>query len=400
MYEEGANLKVFTHSINEIEGILYAAINVVENKQYQFSQYGDTIKYLFDNGYSSSDILLIINNLQKNIESLRVTLCEPPSYSIDLGVDETLLEKLLKEKVGYRRREALIHDKESLTAIFRLRKGKKKNKIEECDAVFITMNNLLSHISTEFFKSYHDIPFIPIAILDHVLASIAWVKKPIKAQNLHLKMLFADCYVALNPSDELWKKYLDEVNNKKQKSDISDDACLQLRFSIEARQTLMEITKGEVDNLSGNTIDEILEKLRKDQRTQFDVELTGEKDKRLEVERKYLKEIDIRDKEINKIKLQKQEQINNIKNISNNLGLWTSKYIFYVIAIFFCLLTVISFHKKPELYNKLSLIWSVLTILSLFLNFTLKSVKRKIEIWISNKFEIIILKLIKIKSDE
>lgn len=71
------------------------------------------------------------------------------------------------------------------------------------------------------------------------------VKKPMAAPDLPKHMVTASSYAALNPSNELWREYLTEINRRRAKHEISEDEYHVLRSSREARQALMDVTLGD-----------------------------------------------------------------------------------------------------------------------------------------------------------
>ena len=240
----------------------------------------------------------------------------------------------MRKEVGYKREETLRHDILSITAIYRLRKGQRMYQIERCKAIFLTTNVSLANACAKFFYEEFGGPSVPLCIVEHVLATIAWVKKPMKAPNLPVKKLIADCYAALNPSDSLWRKYLEEVERQRAEKNISENDYFMLRYSIEARQALMDITQGDPDAFSEGTVEEVLEVAKRASRAEVEEELEKER-KEKELYKQELMQIK------KKVEIQRQLRIDNIINISRKIGHRTSIILFIlvtIISVIFCLL--------------------------------------------------------------
>lgn len=394
LHEEGANLKIFEHTVHEIEGILDAAIYAISGDRNTHQRYGETIIYLIDSGYTPSDVEMLLSRLRVSIKSLRVEVVETPPHSVDLGLDEKRFEEIIREEVGYRRDQTLKRDIDSMTAIYRLRKSRKKYQIERCGAIFLTTNTALAYSCSIFFKEVFDGPSIPICIADHVLATIAWVKKPLKAPNLPLKMLIADCYAALNPSDKLWKKYMEEIEKQRKTKSISESDYFMLRYSIEARRELMNITRGDPDAFSEGTVEEILEAAKKAARSEVEAKLEEEKVKREEAEQKAREEK-------KSAGIGQRIQIERIRNISIKVSRWISIWVFICASI---IMVIFAFGAYFILSNPLKLIFSIgliiLSLLNLILGITLIHLKRKVEVFVFNKFQQILFKFIGLPKDE
>ena len=84
------------------------------------------------------------------------------------------------------------------------------------------------------------------------------LKQPQKAPDLPHSVIIADCYAALSPSDALWLKYIEEVENIRSRDDISEEDYYILRFSSHARDALMDVTLGEPEIITEGTVKEIL----------------------------------------------------------------------------------------------------------------------------------------------
>lgn len=286
LYELNARLRCFAHTYEEILGILEAARQAVRDARSAKTAVGETFQYFVESGYRPSDIELVIAQLERSLGTLRVRLKTRPPHAAAPPFDEVSLESALQESLGYHRQEALRHDVESLTAIYRLRRGEFPRHVESCAAVFITTNSRLARAGARFFKEEYEGLAVPPCILDSVFTTLVWLKKPLRAPHLPRKTIIADCYAALNPPDPLWREYLREVDRLQTRGDFSEEDYHLLRFSMEARSTLMDITLGDPEAFAEGTVKEVLQRARAVVRDKADADRRAEKQKRLEAERR------------------------------------------------------------------------------------------------------------------
>jgi hypothetical protein len=254
--------------------------------------YGDTLESLIHAGYKASDVELAIARLQKSLDGLRVQVRSRPAHTIPLGVDESKLRAILQEEVHYRREEALSHDVDALTAIHRLRGGEFPTHIEACGAIFVTTNRALARagirfLTEEYGDEFADIAHaVPACILDEHFTALVWLKQPSRAPDLPRKRIIANCYAALNPSNDLWKLYLSEIDRVQKEGEISEEDFNLLRFSTVARSAVMDATFGDPEAFTEGTVQEVLEKAQASARAQTEAALSTEREKREEAERR------------------------------------------------------------------------------------------------------------------
>jgi hypothetical protein len=275
---QGASLKVFDHTLREIEGVLdSAARSYRTGRPSEFP--GDVIDYFVEEELSPSDVQEVIAGIDDRLENHTIEVVPAPAQREDLTIDETELERLLQEEVGYRRREALLRDLDSLTAIHRLRGGELRRRIERSDAVLVSNNYSLARAGKNFFDSLYGTSGVPLCVLDSRVAAIAWLMSPVQAADLPRRQIIATSYAALSPSDAMWRRYLREVRKLASRGELSEDQVGLLTFAPEARLALMNETDGDVAAFGEGTVPRVLEHARHTAQAETKEEL------RLETER-------------------------------------------------------------------------------------------------------------------
>ncbi len=275
--EEGANLKVFVETINEIERVLLACKAELANQKMSTSSRHDVMQVFLNKGFTPAHIERELVNLNTKITQMGIKVEKFPPHNKTIEPSEARLQEILNESIHYTNEEALIHDVSCITAICRLRGGLQRNTIENSGAIFMTNNVKVVHASYKWWKEIEKKRGVPPVILSEMIAAIAWVKQPLKAPNLPKLAVIADCYEMLNPPDLLWDKYLHAIEQLKQRGELKEDEVLLLRYSAEAHHALMEKTFGNYARLTVGSIPEILEKakielLKKERRRTLEIQ--------------------------------------------------------------------------------------------------------------------------------
>ena len=287
LYKNGAQLFCFRHTLDEIIGILSACAAKLSN--HDESPFGRSIHYFMSKGYTTSDILLLISQLQRNIEELRIRIIEKPDYANhQYVIDEKKLSFLLRQKIAYKREEALLKDVDSISAIYRIRKGNTSFYYEDSDGLFVTTNNTLASVSNEFYFSENNQTTIPPCITDYQLTNIIWLKTPTQAPNLPVKRVIADSYASIQPDDNFMSLWFKQIDDLKDKGAISSDDYYFLRYSEEAIQSLMEVSFGDPEAITEGTIPEIIERAKKLIQDEAIKERDEEKSRRVDAENKIM----------------------------------------------------------------------------------------------------------------
>ena len=90
---------------------------------------------------------------------------------------------------------------------------------------------------------------------------MAWLKAPMGARDVPMTELLAFSYAALQPTKDLFEKYLREIEKLEKQGKITARDHQLLRSSHLAEAELMNLTLGEEDALSKQTITETLKRV-------------------------------------------------------------------------------------------------------------------------------------------
>ncbi len=269
---QDAKLRVFDHTVKEIEGVLDHAARCYRTAgKAEFP--GDVIEYFLSEKLEASDVEVMIAGLEERLQALGVERVMTPEHTEGLALDEAELEKRLGEEIAYRNDEARVKDVNSLTAVHRLRGGRACHRIDSSKAIFVTTNTALVNWSRGYFRSAYGVDGFPLCLSDSGLTAIVWLMEPREANDLPRKQMLANSFAALNPPDKLWRRYLAEIRRLHSAGDITDEDVGLLVFSSEARSELVDLTLGEVDAFAEGTVPEVLEAARASARAGVEAEL-------------------------------------------------------------------------------------------------------------------------------
>lgn len=259
-YKSRMDIRVFEHTLDEIREVLRnAGRRATTGSYYQRVAWGVDAHFL-KVGYTASEIELLIDNLERDLRSLRVRSLSRPAYHMELSVNEIELEEKLQKEVHYPRKGALLHDLDALTAIYRQRNGRRPTRFDNCRAIFVTPNTSLARVSREFFRQEYGAQW-PLAITEDEFATLLWLKNPLVAPDLPERRVVADAYAALEPGFVCWESFLSEMQKLRDNDQLSEDDYVLLRYSTATKDALMLETLGNPGALDANAVLQIRERV-------------------------------------------------------------------------------------------------------------------------------------------
>ncbi len=301
LYETGAELRCFDHTRDEVLGVLQACVDLMRSGNGRGTSSGpDILRNFHSEGLSSTDVMMKMNSLEKDLRRLHIRVVDKPGYEAQYQIDEEAFGQEIDESLNYRRERQIARDVDSISAIMRLRKGKNCPHVEECRAVFVTTNSGLARIARQHFSDATGTGSVPPCLTDYALTNLLWLKKPTAAPDLPRKRIIADCYAATRPSERLWRNFVEEIERLRQRGEIDAEEYYLLRSSMKAETALMDATMGQEDLLTQGTVPEILGRWRSEAEAEKQVELDAEKasrqitERQLEAERTERREQDDR----------------------------------------------------------------------------------------------------------
>lgn len=280
LYESGAQLRCFRHTLAETKNVIDSIAKRMSRGEH-IEGHGPgipSVEYFLSEGFTASDLELLLVKLEKDLENLRIKVVDKPEYEAKYNIDEQALDTTFK-KIGYRNDRARQRDVDSIAAIMRLRRANNQSLLEDCKAVFVTSNTALAKQCVNHFCKMDQRIAITPCLTDYTITNILWLKKPMASPDLPRKRIIADCYAATQPDDNMWRKYIGEIEKLSSEGTVSADDYYLLRYSLEAKQSLMELTQGDIATFSRGTIKEILDMIRQGIKQEFTEDLRVAKER-------------------------------------------------------------------------------------------------------------------------
>jgi hypothetical protein len=282
--QQGALLRCFEHCVAEAQEILDAAARKVRTGYTADRFHGDVVAHLIRTGASRAEIELLAERLPNDLLRMGIQPVETPERSVHLQPDEEKLAKQLQDRINYGNSRARDRDLDSLTAIHRLRRGRTFRDLPKCQAIFISHNYGVFRVSSRFFRTSGK--SIPLCMYDSAFTTLVWLYEPHESPQLPRDRVLASAYAALNPKAELWQRFNEAIDRLRDSGQINDEDAHFLRFADEAREALMDHTRGSVDAFTLGSTAEILERSRDAARADIEADLAAERKAHSETEQR------------------------------------------------------------------------------------------------------------------
>lgn len=256
LHNLGANLTTFSHSRDELVRVIRTVSDYIESPIGR----GPIVMEARRSGTTKSDLLLLAGDIDNLLDSARINITRTPRYRTEFQIDERAFEHALKDEVTHSNPRALEDDINSVRSIYVLRSGMSPRNVESAKAVLVTSNSGFAQAAFEYGKEHESFRDVSSVITDFSLANMAWLKAPLSTPNLPMTEVIAFSYGALQPSSQLLEKYLAEIDKLEQRGNLTA-AHHQLLRSETALRELMNLTLGEEDALTEQTVTETLERV-------------------------------------------------------------------------------------------------------------------------------------------
>jgi len=256
----GANLRCYRQSVEEARGILEACATIMRKDTYDEATdpARENIDWFNWAGYTSSDVDRLAGRLDNTIRGFGIQIDDWPTPEGDYQINEPELEEFLRSEVGHRREEALRHDARAVAGIVQMRQGMAKHSIENCTALFATHNYGLAQAIQRYFAKGPLDGSAAIVMTDRDLATLAWLKRPLAAPDLPAGTVLAICHAAIQPSEELWTRFLAEIRRLRERDEISMRDYIWLRHSSRAKGALTEAARGDPEAFTDGTVAQVM----------------------------------------------------------------------------------------------------------------------------------------------
>lgn len=255
--KSNAKIAIFEHTIDELDTILK---NAERQLELESGGHGNVVISLRETGKSASDVVMLRGNMRNIFTDRGIEIKQTPKYVPSFQIDEAELNiEMAEAQLHYRYETAKRHDINSIRSIYVLRGGNNATRIEDCKALFITNNSALARAAFSYGKKHEGSRNVSTTITDFSLTNKLWLKSSIDHAELPSKIMTANCYAALRPSEKLWNRFLHELDGLQESGKITPEQHQYMRYELKVRDELMNFTLGDESALSETQIYQLLD---------------------------------------------------------------------------------------------------------------------------------------------
>lgn len=391
LVEEGARLKIFRHTYDEIFYILKESLKKIDLTPYDPSSASDVVQFFVHKNYTKLDVQRFINQIEDTLKNYSIEekdIAEKPTGQelIKYQEDETKLSDLIVTE--YTKRNpyfcqiekgiVIKRDVDSISSMYLLRKGKNPKNLKEAGHLFLTTNTTLAFASQMYErmikKNNH---VIPVCLTDTFFGTTLWLQSPAKIFEINQRKIIADCYAALKPNTELIRKYVIEVDKLKNDGKIDENTYYLLRRDTLALKLLEEKTLGDSDNFDSSTLEEIRDEIKSGIQKDLSHKYVSEE----EAHKKTREKLDKLQEDYTKVTTTiENKAIKKAKIASNSLLI-----ILIILSLAGISLQIMPtfLQKFPKIRMGLQIAHALISCLSLIYGFNIRGFKR----WVQMKFK-------------
>jgi hypothetical protein len=285
-------LFIFSHTLDEIEGVLDGIAGSLRRgtsgaafQKGVSGQNREAIDALMRRGATCGEIESLRAELRVRLKELKIDVTDTPPHVERGHIDEERFDEVLDEVVAYRSRGPRDKDLMSLAAVDRLRGSAKPRDLAQANALFVTANGKLVRASREYFYEADRSAPVPHAMHETALTAQLWVRAPHPLPDLPRQLFIADCYAALNPSPELWEKWVRHIFHLNEQGKVTDEQVQNLIYHQQAKSKLFEVTHGDPDAVGDETVTDVLDRFEAELQKPVRLEVASERTARTKAEK-------------------------------------------------------------------------------------------------------------------
>ena len=259
---------VFDHNLAELRRILISAADWANDSRYNLADANNASRFFHDNRMSKEDCLEFIDSVKEQLE-LQGIYVKPAQYSFSEAAfqeDEHLLqgeiERLYKERnqtLLVEKERSILVDVRSIIMIYRLRRGHSHSQFNEVRHLMITTNRAVAKASAFYERKKNGTGSFPPAMTVDLFGAVLWIGSPHDGVSYHRKKLLADCFDYLQPTPETMQKFVNALNQARERGSMDDSRVLLLRSHALVTDALSKVGKGKNIEFDDRTMREIEE---------------------------------------------------------------------------------------------------------------------------------------------
>ena len=256
----GARCRVFENTVGELRGILSLFERKLATPEGKRSLHeGPMTRHFL--GLRPSDVAERNALLEVDIRRVGLQIDAVPTHVAAFTLDEKALHSWLADKkTGEEESPRIIHDVDCVAAILTLRRGRRRDRLDDANFVFAMVEGeVLQNVKKWFAEQGGS--GVPPAVNLRALANLAWIRCPFLLGDIKLHELVALCSAALRPAPATWKRFREHLDALRKDGHLTSDEELAVVASKLTEQLLAEVDEGPGEP-DATTLDEIVERVK------------------------------------------------------------------------------------------------------------------------------------------
>lgn len=264
----GANICYCEISADEIDGVLDECRKSLENTT---SENRIRRIRLERNGITLSQIQFLVANRESFLKGLGVMPMDFPDIGSNYSkyIDFKSLEKFIHDvylennpqfdSEHEKQKRRIEKDIRVISGIYRIRNYVFPKSLAQSKGIFISLNSGLAKASYLYEKERYNggQPIINPCVTDNFIGTLIWVQQPAKIRDISTKRILAQSHAAIQPNEQLLRKYLDLITKLEKEFTITHDQYLaSLSYPI-ALNILQMHVYNDPDSLGAKETEEI-----------------------------------------------------------------------------------------------------------------------------------------------
>lgn len=369
--ESKCQLVLFKHTYKEILHNINNAKKWFKDPNCDIRLASRTTLFFIENNYTEIDVDRVLNSVDAQLKKFNIQV-EDSHYLEEehrRQIDYAKLREYIESEYRSENEEfnpdaskfLLDNDVHSIEMVYRKIGGNFPQRYKDIKVVFMCANSSLAKACRTYHLEIEEPErsnFIPVCVTDIFLGTYMWLQSPQEINELAKSKIIAEAYSILQPSDSMIRKYLSEVQSIYKRQEITEDDYLLLRATSVITELLPESTD-TADQITRDTPNEILEKIKSQSRE--------------EGLRKYYEERDIRKKIEEEREKERYDRLDKIKRRKNRISFLIATLIDLTIAATIFLLvyfaTFLFDHENKIIKHAAAMILGLVAVVS-FWGFT------------------------------
>lgn len=265
MRDNGIKVKVFEHTVKEVELIIQNSIEWIDNPEYVASRASKATQFFVSNGFSAKKVEEKLSFCRITLKDIGIEIDEmdyPQSFPQTAYTEQDYYNKI---KLYYEennpdfdedaKRKTIETDAKSFFYLSAKNNYSYSVVFSNLKYIMITQNTSLAIVAKQLLDNRNNIPF---CVTDTFWGALLWKFNPQINTVLSKQKLATFISTAFLPNPIMCDRFYTIIQEAQDSGKLTDEQCKLLKQNKLAAKLLVEKTQGDIELLSEKTATEIL----------------------------------------------------------------------------------------------------------------------------------------------